>query len=139
MHTLKVYGPGKLPTKAYEGDVGYDLYTHKTVVIYSGDVMVVDTGIAIQPPPGYWGMVVGRSSSLPTAKIHVGTGIIDPGYRGSLGLQVLYLGTGTIEIPARTKLAQYILIPAAPHFQIEETDHLDPSERGEGGFGSSGQ
>jgi dUTP pyrophosphatase len=101
---------------------------------------VVGTGLAVAIPPGHAGLVVPRSGLA--ARHGLGTvnapGLIDPGYRGEV--KVILLNTDRTEpvvVEPGMRIAQLVIVEL-PAVELVEVDELPPSERGEGGLGSSG-
>lgn len=125
------------PAKAHITDTGYDLCLVKKVKEENGMIMY-DTGIAVQPPVGYYFELVGRSSISKTGYIVANSiGIIDASYTGSLKVALVKVNKEApdIELPAR--LVQ--LIPRQlVHLDAMEVLDLDGTKRAEGGFGSTG-
>ena len=127
----------KLPTKAYTGDLGYDLYSIENVTIKPNEKPIsVRTGIAIQLPNGY-GCIIKDRSSLASEGLHVVAGVIDNGYRGEIIIKMVNLTNKPITLIEGTKIAQMILIPIV-NCDIKEIKTLTKTERNEKGFGSSG-
>lgn len=130
----------KLPTRAYADDAGYDLHALDGAAIEPGERAMLRTGIAIELPPGHAGLVLARSGLAASHGIALvnAPGLIDAGYRGEL--KVLLLNTdreATFEIAPGDRIAQLVIVAvAAP--EIVEADALAATQRGEGGFGSSG-
>ncbi len=129
-----------LPTRAYSGDAGLDLYAFEDGTLDPGERASVRTGVAIEIPDGHAGLVLPRSGLAARSGISIvnAPGLIDAGYRGEV--QVLLLNTDRatpFTITAGDRIAQLVLvqIEAPP---VVEVDALSVSERGEGGFGSSG-
>ncbi len=130
-----------LPTRAHDGDAGYDLRALDAVTLAPGERAAVPTGISIALPPGFAGLVIPRSG---TALAHGITlvnapGLVDEGYRGEL--KVLLLNTDRVAsftVAAGDRIAQLVLI-APGVAEVIEVDSLDTTQRGEGGFGSSGR
>ncbi len=129
-----------LPTRAYDGDAGLDLYALDPARLEPGQRAVVRTGIALEIPPGQAGLVLPRSGLAARHGIALvnAPGLIDAGYRGEL--QVLLLNTdraNAFDIDAGDRIAQLVLVRVeAP--AILEVEELTATERGGGGFGSSG-
>lgn len=126
----------KVPTKSYDGDSGWDLYSVFPYTLWHGSVTVVQTGIAIQPRKG-WGWIVKDRSSMAIAGVFTHGGVGDNGYRGEISVSM------TCEDPqyyinAGDKIAQIIFHPV-PEGGPVVVDELDPSERGERHWGSSGR
>jgi dUTP pyrophosphatase len=128
----------QLPTKAHLGDLGYDLYTNEGVAIFPHETKVIKTGIAIQFPEGYGGIIKDRSSIATKRGLHIVAGVIDNGYIGEICV-ALYNGTESlVHVKPLEKIAQLVLIPTVD-FEVEEVDEVVPTDqRGDGGFGSTG-
>lgn len=127
-----------LPHKAHAGDLGYDLYASEEVVLMAGQTKLVSTGIAIQFPEGYGGLLRDRSSVATKRNLFVVAGVIDNGYIGEILIALHNSTDGYERITVGEKIAQLILIPTV-NFHAEEVDELvSADERGTGGFGSTG-
>jgi dUTP pyrophosphatase len=127
-----------LPTKAHAGDLGYDLYASEEVVLMAGQTRLIPTGIAIQFPEGYGGLLRDRSSVATKRNLFVVAGVIDNGYIGEIMIALHNSTDGYERIMVGEKIAQLILIPTV-NFTVEEVDELvSADERGTGGFGSTG-
>lgn len=129
-----------LPTRAYQGDAGLDLHATEAVTLEPGARASVGTGIAIAIPPGQGGLVLPRSGLAARSGIALvnAPGLIDAGYRGEV--RVLLLNTDRdmpCEIAVGDRIAQLVLVKLELPATVE-VDELPDSERGEGGFGSSG-
>jgi dUTP pyrophosphatase len=130
-----------LPSRAHDGDAGYDLSALEPVTIGPGERAKVRTGIAIELPAGHAGLVLPRSGLADRHGIALvnAPGLIDEGYRGEL--QVLLLNTDRSEaftVEAGIRIAQLVVIAVATP-EVREMDALGESQRGDGGFGSSGR
>jgi dUTP pyrophosphatase len=129
-----------LPRYAHEGDAGLDLFAAADVEIEPGHRVLVPTGIAVAIPEGYAGFVQPRSGlALRHGLSLVNTpGLIDSHYRGEIKVIAINLDPATpISIARGDKLAQLVIQPVA-RVRLTETDELDETRRGEGGFGSTG-
>lgn len=136
---MLVAGQGKLPTRAYDDDAGFDLYVQGDWNVGVEQFVDVECGISAQLPEGYWGMIVGRSSTLRSKGLLVAQGIIDGGYRGKLFAGVWNLTKDAVEVKDGERLAQLIPIALdARHMEPVLVDALGKSRRGEAGFGSTG-
>ena len=141
--TLRVarVAPGAvLPTRAYAGDGGLDLYASHAARIGACERASIGTGIAVAIPPGHAGLVLPRSGLALRHGIALvnAPGLIDAGYRGEV--RVLLLNTdreSAFEVAAGDRIAQ-LLVVAFESLAAEEVDSLDASERDARGFGSSG-
>jgi dUTP pyrophosphatase len=129
-----------LPTRAYPGDAGLDLYALDPVTLDAGERASVRTGVAVEIPEGHAGLVMPRSGLASRHGIALvnAPGLIDSGYRGEL--QVLLLNTdrnNACELAAGDRIAQLVLVAVATP-AVVEVEALGRSARGAGGFGSSG-
>ena len=139
MRFTKLTSTAITPTRGTPGAAGLDLYADEDALITSGAPVFVGTGIAVEIPEGYVGLVFIRSG---LSKSGVGltnsVGVIDSDYRGEIKLSMIYVaGNGGHYIRARDRVAQLVVLPA-PLFDLIEVDALAPTERGSGGFGSTG-
>jgi dUTP pyrophosphatase len=130
-----------LPSRAHEGDAGVDLHSAEPARIAPGERATVATGIAVEIPSGYAGLVLPRSGLAARHGIALvnAPGLIDSGYRGEL--KVLLLNTDrteAFEISPGDRIAQLVLSPVADAAPVEVAE-LAASTRGRGGFGSSGR
>jgi dUTP pyrophosphatase len=128
------------PTRAYAGDAGLDLHALADAVLEPGGRASIATGIALEIPEGQAGLVLPRSGLAARHGIALvnAPGLIDAGYRGEVC--VLLLNTdksSTFEIAAGDRIAQLVLVRVETAITVE-VDALSLSERGSGGFGSSG-
>jgi dUTP pyrophosphatase len=130
-----------LPSRGHPGDAGLDLTAMAVAPVRPG-LFSVDTGISVQPPPGFYCEVVPRSSIVKTDFVQANSvGIIDPGYRGRILVLLRYLGAGTGEAEASGLVGQRVaqlLLRRLDAVQIEAVQELDATARGAGGFGSTG-
>ena len=129
-----------LPTRAYAHDAGLDLYALEDVTLEPGARASVGTGVAVEIPEGHAGLVVPRSGLAARHGIALvnAPGLIDAGYRGEV--RVLLLNTDREQacaIAAGDRIAQLVLIAVATP-AVVEVEELSTTERGNGGFGSSG-
>ncbi len=130
-----------LPTRAHDGDAGLDLRAGEAVTVWAGQRASVGTGIALEIPPGHAGLVLPRSGLAARHGIALvnSPGLIDSGYRGEV--RVLLLNTDAeehFEVSPGDRIAQLLLVPFATAEPVEVAE-LAASQRGEGGFGSSGR
>lgn len=126
-----------LPTRAHSDDAGLDLYGSETIVIPPFGGTLASTGIAMALPHGYVGMIADRSS-MARKGLKTAGGIIDAGYRGEIKVIFRNLTDQEIRIEKGDRIAQMLIIPIATP-AVEEVQDLESSERGEGGFGSTGK
>ena len=137
----------KMPTKAYEYDVGYDLYAIEDATVYVGSVKLIHTGVHLAMPKNIFAQVNTRSS-YGKQGILLHHGVIDPGYTGEISVWVMNLA-GTTEqntfgvnrpfiIKKGDKIGQ-LLFHKAEHVDIEQISKLPKTKRGDKGYGSSGR
>jgi dUTP pyrophosphatase len=130
----------RLPTRAHDGDAGLDLYALEDAMLAPGERASVPTGVAVEIPPGQAGLVLPRSGLAARHGISVvnAPGLVDSGYRGEI--RVLLLNTDRaqpFEVAAGDRIAQLVLVRVELPTPVEVSSLTD-SERGAGGFGSSG-
>jgi dUTP pyrophosphatase len=131
----------RLPTRAHPGDAGLDLHALEGLRLGPHERASVATGLAVEIPEGWAGLVLPRSGLARRHGITLvnAPGLIDAGYRGEL--QVLLLNTDPLapfELSAGDRIAQLVLV-AVELPEVSEVAQLSPSERSAGGFGSSGR
>lgn len=123
------------PVKAHEADAGFDLFAREDVALSPDKTFKVDTGVHVLIPEGYVGLVLPRSS-YNCAGVATPTGVIDAGYTGSIS--VVLVSKYDLRIFAGNRIAQLVIVPL-PDVHLVEGDVTGvKSERGLGGFGSSG-
>jgi dUTP pyrophosphatase len=137
----KIHPEAVTPTYAKEGDAGLDLraVTEKLHLSKTGPLVEYGTGVSVEIPKGYVGLIFSRSSlQLNTSLIlGNGVGVIDSGYRGEIKFFYRNISpTGGIKYNVGDKIGQLIIIPY-PEINFIETDDLSTSERGKDGFGST--
>ena len=138
----KLVPAARVPSRAYDGDAGYDLAAAEGAVLPPGGRAVVGTGVAIVFPEGYAGLVLPRSGLAVRHGVSLvnAPGLIDSGYRGELKVPLInHDREETFEVVAGMRIAQLVLVRAAEATFVE-AEALEESTdgRGEGGFGSSG-
>jgi dUTP pyrophosphatase len=129
-----------LPTRGSPGAIGLDLYfddPFRPLEISPGNRAICKTGIAIAIPPGFYGRIAPRSGLAANKGIDVLAGVIDADYRGEICVVLLNTGDGYFTLTHGDRIAQLIL-ERADIMPVVEVDDLDATERGAGGFGSSG-
>jgi len=136
----KLKDEATLPTRANEGDAGMDLCAAEAARIGPGQRVGVGTGLAVEIPEGWAGMVLPRSGLALKHGIALvnSPGLIDPGYRGEIRVLLLNTdATSEFKVSVGDRIAQLLLTPFSTAKPVEASA-LDASTRGEGGFGSSG-
>ena len=128
------------PAYAYVGDAGLDLRAAENVTLAPFERKLVSCGIAMAIPQGYAGFVLPRSGLAAKHGISIvnAPGLIDSNYRGEIKAILVNLDArNAFEIAHGDRIAQLVVMPVPPA-QLFEVDELDETERGAGGFGSSG-
>ena len=129
----------ELPSYARDGDAGLDLRAAHDATLEPGGRGLVGTGLAVAIPPGYAGLVLPRSGLALSQGVTVlnAPGLVDAGYRGEL--KVLLVNHGDTPVPVRRgdRIAQ-LVIQRVERAELIEVNELPSSERGGGGFGSTG-
>ena len=127
-----------MPTHATPKSVGLDLYSPASVLILAHSKMLIDTGIAFQIPMGYYGWIASRSGPAIHHHIHVGAGVVDPDYTGSVHMLLMNLSSQDHVTEKNHRIAQMILEKVA-YPVLCEVPQMLPTECGANGFGSTGQ
>ena len=126
-----------MPTRAHPEDAGLDLYAREKHLIKCGDSMCFDTGVHVEIPVGYVGMI--KSKSGLNVKFGITSeGVIDAGYTGSIVVKLYNNGDHWVEIEKGQKISQLVILPIITP-ELELVDILEDTERGSGGFGSTGK
>lgn len=133
----KIDPSAKLPLYAYEGDAGMDLFCLEEVDIPAFERASVRTGLKFAIPPGYAGFIWDKSGIATKRHLKTMAGVLDSNYRGELLVVLANLGPNTRTLEKGSKIAQLVIKPVAS-VEVEEGDVNIDTERGEGGFGSSG-
>lgn len=129
----------KIPAFAHPGDAGLDLCSIDEVTIFPGEKRRVHTGIAIAIPDGYVGLMFPRSGSGSNGMALANTvGVIDSGYRGEIIANLKNNGAEPMHIHKGDRVVQLVTVPCL-RYEPDVVDVLPPSERGDGGFGSTGR
>lgn len=146
----------KIPTKAHESDAAFDMYadiqetfvpfgrsaeeSEKGVKIMPGQTVKVSSGVAMEIPEGYWGAVYARSGLATKQGLRPANavGVVDAHYRGPVIVAIHNDSSNVQIIHHGDRIAQFMLAPVI-ETKFEEVDELTESDRGEGGFGSSGK
>ena len=131
----------KLPTRGSEYAAGYDLYvdSDKIISVYPHKTVMLQTNIALEIPHGYFGAIHSRSG-LSTKKglaLVNGVAVIDEDYRGAIGIPIHNYGNLPQSIEPYERVAQLVITPYK-EVDFEEVEELSDTDRGNGGFGSTG-
>ena len=127
-----------MPTRAHAVDAGIDLYAPKGThtVIYSGGSETFDTGVSVQIPEGWCGLIVSKSG-LNVKHGILSDGLIDSGYSGTIRVKLYNHGTEPFSVDGGMKISQLVVVPCMLGEPVL-VDSLPDSERGNNGFGSTG-
>ncbi len=128
----------RLPSYAHVGDAGMDLFATESMMVAVGERVLISTGVAMEIPMGYVGLIWDKSGLSNNHGLKVIGGVIDAGYRGEVKVGIANIGTEDYKIGAGHKVAQ-MLIQKVEHPQIVEVAELSEAARGDGGFGSTGK
>ena len=126
-----------LPTRGSSQSAGLDIYSIDELVIEPKQRALARTGLAVAIPEGYYGRVAPRSGLATKNGLDTLAGVIDADYRGELGCLLYNAGDETVHLPAQSKICQLIIekiITPQPVW----ADEISQTDRGTGGFGSTG-
>jgi len=127
-----------LPRRGSDGAVGYDVCSDESLILLPGRRALVGTGLALVLPVGTYGRVAPRSGLAVKHGIHVGAGVIDPDYTGELRILLFNHGEDAFEVKRGDRVAQLILEKCETPEVEEVMGTLEETDRGVGGFGSTG-
>lgn len=134
----KLHPDARIPNIAHAGDAGCDLFAFEPLTLNPGERGQVSTGIAMEIPVGYVGLIWDKSGVSHKGGIKTLGGVIDSGYRGEFLIGVINLGSEAYTFEKGNKVAQLLIQKVeAPTF--EEVVESDDTSRGESGFGSTGK
>ncbi|XP_029353261.1 deoxyuridine 5'-triphosphate nucleotidohydrolase, mitochondrial isoform X2 [Echeneis naucrates] len=125
------------PTRGSAKAAGYDLYSAYDYTIGAMDKAIVKTDIQIAVPHGCYGRVAPRSGLAVKHFIDVGAGVVDEDYRGNVGVVLFNFGKDTFEVKKGDRIAQLVCEKIC-YPDLVEQETLDETDRGAGGFGSTG-
>lgn len=125
-----------MPEYAHEADAGADLKSPIDAILNGGDSVVIDTGVHIAIPNGFVGFLKSKSGLNVKSGI-LSEGVIDSGYTGSIRVKLYNHSREPFFIYKGQKISQLVILPFL-HADFERVDALDETERGDGGFGSTG-
>ena len=129
---------GETPKKADPGSAGYDLCSCEKITVPPRTRILVKTGISIEIPKYYYLRIAPRSG-LSCKGIDIGAGVVDSSYRGEVKVLVINNSDSPYEIETFDKIAQFIMERCSSPKVEASYEELSKTERGEGGFGSSGK
>jgi dUTP pyrophosphatase len=133
----KLKSEAKLPAYHHSGDIGMDLFAMETVTIPPMGHHRFWHGFALEFPEGYSALVMDKGS-ISKAGLHSMGGVFDAGYRGEYNTHLVNLSKESYTVEVGDKVSQLVIMPVAI-VELEETDTLGESARGQGRFGSTGR
>ena len=134
---IKLDEGAKMPTRAHSTDAGLDIYAREKQIVSARESAKFDTGVHIEIPVGYVGMLKSKSGLNVNHGI-TSEGVIDAGYTGSITVK-LYNNSGyDYTVNAGDKISQLVIMPILTP-ELELVEELESTERGTGGFGSTGK
>lgn len=135
---VKIKDSATTPSYAHFGDAAMDFYSSEDVVIARGARVKVPTGIKMEIPENYVGLIWDKSGLSMNYGLKTLGGVVDSGYRGEVMVGIINLSDKDFELKAGEKIAQMI-IQKKEEVEVEEVKELEDSSRGEDGFGSTGK
>lgn len=145
----KLFKDAIKPTRGSEGAAGWDLYAHglgdgierDEIYIPPNGTVMIGTGIAMEIPKGYFGAQYARSGLATKLGLSLinGVGVIDSDYRGELKVPLHNFTGSNVTVKKGERVAQLVIQPYLANASFVETDELDDTKRGTGGFGSTGR
>ena len=128
----------KVPTRANLTDAGFDLYSVEDLIIAPQSRKTVKTGISLEMPDHFAGLIWPRSGLSVKSGIDVLAGVIDSGYRGEIMVCLYNTSKDVVEIKRGDRIAQ-IIFQEVPLVSLSLSETLGSSQRGDNGFGSTGK
>jgi len=133
----KLHSEAIIPHYSHEGDAGMDVYSCEDIIIKANQRALVSTGLAIELPDGYVSLIWDKSGISSKFGITKMAGVIEHTYRGEYKILLFNTSNQDYVIKKGQKIAQLLIQPIMTA-EIEETQNLSETSRGEGGFGSTG-
>ena len=133
----KILAEAIIPSYAHPGDAGMDIFSAEEAIIKAGERKSIKTGLKMELPEGFVGLVWDKSGLALKNGIKTMAGVIDSCYRGEIGIVLVNLSGQDYKIEKGQKIAQ-MLIQKIELAEIEEARELSETKRSEGGFGSTG-
>ena len=131
---------GFAPSRSDSGSL-YDIYAIERTRVRLGEVQKVRTGLVLEIPPGHFGLLLARSSLAQVHRLSLPCGVIDSTYRGEISVVVQNHSYRDYTVLPGDRVAQLVVLPL-PQLQwveVSGTERLSTTERGAGGFGSTGR
>lgn len=133
---VKLDSHGIMPAKAHPDDAGYDIFAPYNFTVWAGCTEAVGTGVHMAIPRGYYGDIKTKSS-MNVRRLET-TGVIDSGYTGEITVVLHNYGSNNCAFKRGDKIAQ-LIITQCESCNLVQVDRLEPTDRGDGGFGSTGK
>lgn len=127
-----------LPSYAYDGDAGMDLYTIDSYTLGPGERVLLSTGVVMEIPSGYVGLIWDKSGLSNNFGLKVLGGVVDAGYRGEVKVGLINLSKKSYSIKTGDRIGQ-MLIQKVGQLNIVEVEDVTKTQRKKGGFGSTGK
>lgn len=134
---IKLDAGAKMPVRAHESDAGFDLFAMESDIVPSRGSKTFDTGVHVELPVGTVGMVKSKSG-LNVKHGLTSEGVIDAGYTGSIRVKLYNHSDKAYPVYAGDKISQLVILPILTP-DLELVDELEATDRGAGGFGSTGR
>ena len=130
-----------VPTRGSNESAGWDLYAAEDTIVPARGKAIIATDIAVAISTGYYGRIAPRSGMSWKNHTDIGAGVVDSDYRGSVGVVMFNHADTDLQITKGDRVAQMVIekINTAPLLLVPDGVELDDTERGEGGFGSTGK
>lgn len=127
-----------MPIYSTKGAAGADLYASESLILKPNERKLIKTGVSIELPEGHLCYVMGRSGNTIKKGLHVALGLVDEDYRGEIGVMAFNQSGEAISFAKGDRVAQMVILPY-PKVEFVEVDELSDTERGAGGYGSTGK
>ena len=134
---IKLDANAMMPTRAHSTDAGLDLYSPYDVVVPANGSVCIDTGVHVELPMCTAGMIKSKSG-LNVKHGITSEGVVDVGYTGSVAVKLYNHTRIAYSVCKGDKISQLVVVPILTP-ELELVDDLDETERGDGGFGSTGR
>ena len=137
---IKVLNQNCIPERKHDWDAGLDMKASETVTIQPGENRQIGLGVCVQIPQGYVGLMCPRSSIGVKTMLRpsISVGVIDAGYTGEVHQPYTNIGDEPITLQEGERIGQLVVVPILD-YELEFVDELEPTERGDGAFGSTGK
>lgn len=134
---IKLDPGAHMPTRAHPTDAGLDLYAREAQIVPAKESAIFDTGVHVELPKGTAGFLKSKSG-LNVKRGITSEGVIDVGYTGSIVVKLYNHSGYDYKVEAGDKISQLVIVPILTP-ELELVDELEETERGDGGFGSTGR